>query len=98
MGTFWHRAKPFRRALIRAEGVSLEHAAHAAWEAGYFPHVAPPRLDGSDNMQPVSGDMLIAAINRELAARPDMEPEPPPPADDDYWQGWEADIEGERVQ
>jgi hypothetical protein len=80
----WHRAKPFRRRLIREDGMSLEAAAELAWEAGYFPDIAVPRADGPENMHPVSGDMLVAAIDRELAGSPLAE------VDDDYWQALES--------
>lgn len=62
----WHREAPFRRKLVRADGVSLETAARMAWEAGYFDHVAVPTMDSSDNMHPVTVEMLIAALDREL--------------------------------
>lgn len=61
----WHREAPFRRRLVRADGVSLETAARMAWEAGYF-EVAPPSWDGPDNMHPVTPEMLITALDREL--------------------------------
>ena len=62
----WHREAPFRRRLVRADGVSLETAARQAWEAGYFPDVPEPLWDGPDNMHPVSEAMLLAALEREL--------------------------------
>jgi len=62
----WHREAPFRRKLVRADGVSLETAARQAWEAGYFDDVAVPTMDSSDNMHPVTPEMLIAAMDREL--------------------------------
>lgn len=62
----WHREAPFRRRLVRADGVSLETAARQAWEAGYFDDVAVPTMDSSDNMHPVTPEMLIAAMDREL--------------------------------
>ncbi|MFS0709887.1 ArdC family protein [Brevundimonas phoenicis] len=62
----WHREAPFRRKLVRADGVSLETAARQAWEAGYFDDVAVPAWDSSDNMHPVTPEMLIAALDREL--------------------------------
>ena len=62
----WHRETPFRRRLVRADGVSLEVAARRAWEAGYFDDVAPPSWSGSDNMHPVSEAMLLAALERDL--------------------------------
>ncbi len=39
-----------------------------AWEAGYFPDVPQPLMDGSENMHPVSEAMLLAALERELRA------------------------------
>jgi antirestriction protein ArdC len=62
----WHCEAPFRRKLVRADGVSLETAARQAWEAGYFDDVAVPTMDSSDNMHPVTPEMLIAALDREL--------------------------------
>ncbi|WP_313552926.1 ArdC family protein [Brevundimonas sp.] len=62
----WHREAPFRRKLVRPDGVSLETAARQAWEAGYFDHVPAPTMDSSDNMHPVTPEMLIAALDREL--------------------------------
>lgn len=69
----WHKDRPFRRKLIRPDGVSLEHAAMRAWEAGFFPDVPFPSWDGADNMTPVTGDHLVAAVERELrgALHPD---------------------------
>ncbi|QCQ99139.1 ArdC family protein [Brevundimonas sp. SGAir0440] len=64
----WHREAPFRRRLVRADGVSLETAARLAWEAGYFDDVAVPAWDSSDNMHPVTEAMLLAALERELRA------------------------------
>lgn len=62
----WHREAPFRRKLVRADGVSLERAAMMAWEAGYFPDVPSPLWDGPDNMHPVSEEMLLMSLEREL--------------------------------
>lgn len=62
----WHREAPFRRKLVRADGVNLETAARQAWEAGYFDDVAVPSWEGPDNMHPVTPDMLITAMDREL--------------------------------
>jgi len=64
----WHREAPFRRKLVRADGVSLDTAARMAWEAGYFPDVPVPAWDSSDNMHPVTEAMLLAALERELRA------------------------------
>ncbi len=64
----WHREAPFRRKLVRADGVSLERAAMMAFEAGYFPDVPQPLWDGPDNMHPVSEAMLLEALESELRA------------------------------
>jgi hypothetical protein len=80
----WHKRRPFQRRLVRPDGVSLEHAAEMAWEAGYFPDVPIPRMDSADNMHAVTPDMLLEAIEREL--RREMEP---PATDDDYWSSLE---------
>lgn len=62
----WHKDRPFRRRLIRPDGVSLEHAAMRAWEAGFFPDIVAVPWDSPDNMTPVDAGILIAAIEREL--------------------------------
>lgn len=64
----WHLEAPFRRRLVRADGVSLERAAMAAWEAGYFPDVPPPSMDSADNMHPVTEAVLLRAMEQELRA------------------------------
>ena len=57
----WHKAKPFRRKLVRLEsGVCPDDAALMAWEAGYFPdHGERPGIQA-----------LIDAIDSELAGCP----------------------------
>lgn len=65
----WHRDSPFRRKLVNPGGVSLEEAAQRAYDAGYFPDVAPPSMDGGGNMQVVSGDDLLRAIDDNLAGK-----------------------------
>ena len=55
--------------LMSNEGVSLEEAAQRAYDAGYFPDVAPPSMDGGGNMQAVSGDDLLRAIDDNLAGK-----------------------------
>lgn len=65
----WHRDSPFRRKLVNPNGVSLEEAAQRAYDAGYFPDVAPPSMDGGGNMQAVSGDDLLRAIDDNLAGK-----------------------------
>lgn len=70
----WHKVRPFQRKLIRDDGRSLEHAAEAAWEAGYFPdHVVD--WDSDDSTQPVSEGDLIEAIRRELASGSAYDPD-----------------------
>lgn len=59
----WHRARPFRRRLVRDDGAyTVESAAEAAWEAGFFDQVPWP---ADARRCPVTDDMLIAAIERE---------------------------------
>jgi len=65
----WHRDSPFRRKLVNPQGVSLEEAAQRAYDAGYFPDVAPPSMEGGGNMQAVSGDDLLRAIDDNLAGK-----------------------------
>jgi hypothetical protein len=65
----WHRDSPFRRKLVNPQGVSLEEAAQRAYDAGYFPDVPPPSMDGGGNMQAVSGDDLLRAIDDNLAGK-----------------------------
>jgi GNAT superfamily N-acetyltransferase len=58
----WHRSRPFRRRLVREEGRSLEDAALAAQEAGYFgERFNDTRATPQD---------LIDAMAEELAGRP----------------------------
>ena len=89
----WHKARPFQRRLVRPDGLTLENAAGLAFDAGYFPDVAPPEMDGPDNMHPVTPQMLIDALDRELCGRqigPEEEPDP------DYWHALE-DFEREAM-
>lgn len=65
----WHRDSPFRRKLVNPDGVSLEEAAQRAYDAGYFPDVAPPSMEGGGNMQAVTADDLLRAIDDELAGK-----------------------------
>lgn len=69
-GAEWHKAKAFRRRLIRPDGLCTDYACDLALERGYFDHVAPSAWDGPDNMHPVTPAMLMAAIERELGGRP----------------------------
>ncbi|WP_242076588.1 ArdC family protein [Brevundimonas diminuta] len=64
----WHLEAPFRRRLVRPDGVSLERAAMAAWEAGHFPEVPAPSMDSADNMHPVTEADLLRAMEQELRA------------------------------
>lgn len=56
--------------LIRPDGRSLEAAAEAAWLAGYFPDVPMPGPDDPESYHPVTGEMLLAAIRREIWSKP----------------------------
>jgi hypothetical protein len=84
-GDHWHKGQPFRRRLVREGGVSLEAAAEAAHDAGYFPDAKP-----ADDHHPVTGEHLLAAINRELAGRPVF---PGADQDSDYWAAMEPEEE-----
>jgi hypothetical protein len=57
----WHRFKPFQRRLLNPHGRSMEHAAEAAWEAGFWGRDLPARGEC-----PVDSGMLMDAIEREL--------------------------------
>lgn len=57
----WHRFKPFQRRLLNPNGRSMEHAAEAAWEAGFWGRDLPARGEC-----PVDSAMLMDAIEREL--------------------------------
>lgn len=84
----WHRGKPFQRRLVREDGLSLDMAAERAFEAGYFPDVGAPAWENGDNMHPVTADMLVEAIRRELAAVPQMDE---PESDPAYWEALEME-------
>jgi len=57
----WHRAKPFRKKLVRLEtGLTPDDAMLAAWQAGYFPQFSE---------RPEIQD-LIDAIDAELSGNP----------------------------
>ncbi len=57
----WHKAKPFRKKLMRFEsGMTPDDATLAAWQAGYFPQFQE---------RPAIND-LIDAIDCELAGNP----------------------------
>lgn len=85
-----HRSKPFRRRLIRDGGMGLEAAAELAWDHGYLPDVR--------SADEATAEILLAAMERELAADfPALHR--PAPCDDDYYQALEPEeVEGwERV-
>lgn len=84
----WHKGRPFCPRLVRPDGMSFEAAAERAYDAGYFPVTA--NWDSSDNAHPVTEDMLLHAIDRELAGRP-VYVGAMPHCDDDYWYGLESD-------
>jgi hypothetical protein len=57
----WHKARPFRKMLVRDDsGICPDDAARMAWEAGYFGDAAD-RPDVND---------LLDAIGRELSGCP----------------------------
>jgi hypothetical protein len=57
----WHKAKPFRKKLVRLEtGLTPDDTTLAAWNAGYFPQFSE-RPEVQD---------LIDAIDSELAGKP----------------------------
>lgn len=60
----WHRDKPFRRKIVRANGRSLDDAAVAAQEAGFL-----PERFGDTDTRATPGD-LLDAIRDELAGNP----------------------------
>jgi len=74
----WHKDKPFQSRLVREDGMGLEAAAQKAADAGYFLDIARPEMGSADNMHPVTGDMLLEAIRRELAGDPRYAGEPDP--------------------
>lgn len=84
----WHKSKPFQRRLVRPDGLSLQAAADAAHEAGYFPWVAQPDMWSRDNMHPVTPQMLLDAIDDELRGRVVAPWEDCP---DDYWNAMEPE-------
>lgn len=55
----WHQGKPGKRKLVNPEGRTLEQAAQAAYEAGFFPEKA-------DAENPVGPDELLSEIEAEL--------------------------------
>lgn len=78
----WHKGKPFKGRAVREDGASVEEMAQRAYDAGYFRDVAPPRMDGADNMQPITGERLVQAIREELAGKPRFARDPDPVAID----------------
>jgi len=87
----WHKGRPFMPRLVKPGGLSLESAAEIAWEHGYFPGAV---VDWSSdaNMHPVTGDDLLAAIDRELAGRPtypgDLQPTDSQELTEDEWSAY----------
>ncbi len=67
----WHRDRPFRRRLVREDGLSLAHAAELAFDMGYLPDAKRPSWDGRETMEPVDGQTLIDAVARELRGESD---------------------------
>lgn len=65
----WHRDRPFARKLVNPTGTPLGDMAQTAYDAGYFPDVAPPSWEGNDQMQAVSGQDLAEAMRSELAGK-----------------------------
>lgn len=65
----WHKDKPFRRRIVRSDGMSLEAAALAAWEAGYFPERSETGLEDAATYEPVSVAELVDAMEAELFGR-----------------------------
>jgi hypothetical protein len=65
----WHRGAAFRRRLVNPAGLTLDYAADLAFERGYFDDIAPASWEAADNMHPVSADVMIQAISRELGGK-----------------------------
>ena len=93
----WHKGRAFQRKLVRPDGRSLEDAAEAAWLAGYFPDVPMPGPDDPESYHPVTGEMLLAAIRREIWSKPLSDEDRFGPApdmtdsdvDEEWIQNWE---------
>lgn len=66
----WHKNKPFMNKLLRPDGLGEEAMAQKAFEAGYFPEKMAGRMDGADNMQPITAQELRDAVSAELAGKP----------------------------
>lgn len=65
----WHREGPFRRRLIRDNGLGLDDAAQAAWEAGYFPDAVMPTGEDGDTYEAVTPAQLLDAMSDEYTGR-----------------------------
>lgn len=73
----WHRAVPFRRKLVNDAGMSLDAAALAAWEAGYFGDGLSGRPEIRDLLDLIASDLQGVPVyapldfegERRLAAR-----------------------------
>ncbi len=66
-----HLGRPFQRKLVTENGMGLDDAAQAAWEAGYFPHhaQAPEVPEFLDAMRrDIAGDKFHAAPKSEQEA------------------------------
>ncbi|MBG7616484.1 hypothetical protein IWC96_14495 [Brevundimonas sp. BAL450] len=66
----WHRLAPFRRRIVRDDGMDMEAAALLAWEHGYFPDISETSMESGENMHPVDRERFLSAIDRELSGRP----------------------------
>jgi hypothetical protein len=64
--SLWHKDGSWRSRLVKPDGVDLETAAQRAFEAGYFPELAEATMEGSGNMQRVTAQDMIDAIEDEL--------------------------------
>lgn len=64
--SLWHKDGSWRSRLVRPDGVDLETAAQRAFDAGYFPELADATMEGAENMQRVSAQDMIDAIEDEL--------------------------------
>ena len=66
----WHKNRPFMNKLLRPDGLGEEAMAQKAFDAGYFPEKVAGRMDGADNMQPITAQELRDAVSAELAGKP----------------------------
>lgn len=61
----WHRSHKGQRRLVADDGLALDEAAQAAFEAGYFPDRV--QTDDDADYYPVTAGDLLEAIRSELA-------------------------------